>query len=285
MTATVTFQGMAHGLVEGFPSVPDDWESASGTFSSASDGAKLFYLIHSCPSRVSSGSGPLRVLIVLHGQGEHCGRYQHFPFFLQNSVDVVATMDHRGHGRSEGVRGHVERFQCYVQDAQKFVCEVKGRYSGLGRPVVFHLLGHSMGGLIALLLLQEHGDLEFQSATLSAPLLGLKFPVPLLKRVVGHAMSRVLGSLQLETGLDTNLVSHDSRVVQAYAEDSLVHSKATTRFFTELLGAMVRARSRNSLAVPTLFLVPLADEIVESQATLEYAASLKQAHHRVVTYE
>ena len=277
-------QGVVHGLVPGFPAVPGTWKTGWTTAPSSDGRLNLFSMVHARKDARDTGR-PARILFVFHGQGEHCGRYQHFPHYLADTVDVVATMDHRGHGRSEGVRGHVDRFEQYVQDARAFVERIRSEWTVEGRKPEIHLFGHSMGGLISLLLLQEQPDLVFRSATLSAPLLGLKFEVPLAKRVVGHALSRVFGGLQLETGLDSSLVSHDPAVVAGYNEDRLVHGKATTRFFTEMLDAIRRARSRDTLAVPAQFLVPLADGLVDAQATLEFAGGLRQADKRVVTYE
>jgi lysophospholipase len=280
-----TPQGVSHGLVPGFPGVPDSWKTSWSTSPSSDGKLNLFSMVHSRKNALDTRGRPLRILFVFHGQGEHCGRYQHFPHYLADAVDVIATMDHRGHGRSEGVRGHVDRFEQYVLDACAFVERTAAEWGSDGRKVELHLFGHSMGGLISLLLLQEHSGIPFRSATLSAPLLGLKFEVPVAKRVVGHALSRVFGGLQLDTGLDSALVSHDPRVVEMYNQDKLVHGKATARFFTEMLEAIRRAQSRDVLQVATQFLVPLADGLVDAQATLEFAGKLRQGGKRIMTYE
>lgn len=278
-------KGVSHGLVPGFPKVPDDWKTSWSTFPSSDGKLNLFSMVHSRKNAASIQDRPLRILFAFHGQGEHCGRYQHFPHYLAQTVDVVATMDHRGHGRSEGVRGHVDRFEQYVLDVRAFVERVRAEWAGTGTRVDIHLFGHSMGGLISLLLLQEHPELAFKSATLSAPLLGLKFEVPLAKRFAGHALSRVFGGLQLDTGLDSSLVSHDPEVIAMYNQDKLVHGKATARFFTEMMEAIRRAHSRDTLTVSTQFIVPLADGLVDAQATLEFAGKLRQSGKRIVTYE
>lgn len=270
----------------GFPGLPDDWSSSWNIQPSTSSDLSLFSMLHR--RRDAEGEKPeavCRALVVFHGQGEHGGRYGHFPHFLNECVDVVATQDHRGHGRSEGVRGHVERFDDYVEDARSFVERLIEQLKREGRKPVLHLFGHSMGGLISLRLLQKYPDIPLASATLSAPLLGLKFEVPLAKRVVGHALSRVIGGLQLETGLDSSLVSHDPEVVAAYRADRLVHSKATARFFTEMLTAIREARSEERLPVPVQFLVPLSDGLVDSGATLEFAERQVAPEKMVVRYE
>ena len=279
-------QGIAHGLPAGFPELPANWKTTWTTAPSSDGKLNLFSMVHSKASTLPGSSATtVRVLFVFHGQGEHCGRYLHFPHYLSDAVDVVATMDHRGHGRSEGVRGHVDRFDQYIQDARQFVERVCKEYSAGGTAVQAHLFGHSMGGLISLLLAQEHPQLSFHSATFSAPLLGVKFEIPLGKRLAGHALSQVLGSIQLDTGLDPSLISHDPKVIEAYRSDRLVHGKATARFFTEFQRAMKKAISRDSLHPAAQFIVPLADGVVNAQATLDFAARLKQPSKRIRTYE
>ena len=279
-------QGLAHGLPAGFPEIPLNWRTEWKTAPSSDGKLNLFSVQHSRLELPPDESAPVvKILFVFHGQGEHCGRYLHFPHYLSEVIDVVATMDHRGHGRSEGVRGHVERFDLYVQDARQFVERVCQQWCSRGAKVQAHLFGHSMGGLISLLLAQEHPELGFQSATFSAPLLGLNFKVPFPKRVAGHALSRVLGAVQLDTGLDPALISHDPQVVKAYTSDRLVHGKATARFFTELQRSMKKAFSRDFIQAATQFIVPLADGVVDAQRALSYAAQLKQPGKRTRTYE
>lgn len=286
MSSMESFHEVLSSSVKSFPKIPADWKTSWSTFPSSDGNLRLFSLIHYRQGLKESVDGaPVRILFIIHGQGEHCGRYLHFPYYLKECVDVVATMDHRGHGRSEGVRGHVDSFEQYVDDVQVFVDQVSKEWSSSGREVQIHLLGHSMGGLISLRLLQKYENLQFRSATLSAPLLGLKFEVPLIKKITGHALSRLLGGFQLDTGLDAKLISHDERVVEAYRSDHLVHGKATARFFTEMLSAIKTARSKKQLLVPTLFLVPLKDGMVSSQFTLDFADQLIQKDKLVVTYE
>lgn len=269
---------------EGFPGLPDGWEYRWVSVPAADGSVSLFV---SQFVRKTLPQSP-RLLFVLHGQGEHGARYQHFPAFLESSVDGVICMDHRGHGRSQGVRGHVEHFSNYVDDAFQVLMSTVETFTDkiTGKAPTLHLLGHSMGGLIALLLLQEKSVTFLKSATISAPLLQLNFEVPLIKKVLGQVMSKVLGGLQLDTGLDPHLISHDLAVVAAYRSDQLVHGKATARFFTEMLSASRRARERDTgIYVPLQLVVPLEDGIVSAQASVSFFEKLKHHEKRLVRYE
>lgn len=226
-----------------------------------------------------------RALIVLHGMGEHCGRYFQLPKYLGEEVDAVFAYDHRGHGRSEGLRGHVERFDELVDDAALAIRRLDERLKTRFGQSEIHLLGHSLGGHVALRTLLEHPDLPIRSAIVSAPFLGVKARVPFSKRLAAGVLSKVWGSLQISTELDAAGLSRDPEVVRAYRDDRLVHDKMTPRFYEEMKAAMADTLSRRSgIPVPILFLVPLEDQIVDSQITLEYYRELKHRDKLLKTY-
>src|SRR6185436_3889565 len=110
--------------------------------------------------------------------GEHGGRYPHVPHYLNSVVDGVYCFDHRGHGRSGGIRGHVEKFDHYIKDAALAITRLEKQLKERFQQIEIHLLGHSMGGLIALLTLFSHTLLPVRSVTISAPLLGIRVPTP-----------------------------------------------------------------------------------------------------------
>ncbi|MGW8370425.1 MAG: alpha/beta fold hydrolase, partial [Gammaproteobacteria bacterium] len=116
--------------------------------------------------------------MIFHGLGEHGGRYAHVPHYVQGCVSRVVCHDHRGHGRSEGRRGHVNRFDDFADDAAQAVMRLDERLRHeCGRSEI-HVLGHSMGGLITLRMLLAHPGLAIASATVSSPALGVGIPVP-----------------------------------------------------------------------------------------------------------
>lgn len=264
----------------GFPGLPADWVSEWETFRSADESTKLFAQTH----RHREWAGE-RSLVLIHGMGEHSGRYLHLPHYLQGSVRAVHVFDLRGHGRSEGVRGHVERFDSLVDDCafvvRRFHESVLKKF---GRAEV-HLLGHSLGGHLALRTALLNPDLPVRTLQVSAPFLGLHADVPLFKRLGAQTLARVWGSLQLDTGLDARGICRDPEVVSAYLNDRLVHGKMTPRFFAGLTRAMVDTLSRDhGIEPPLQMLVPLADRIVDSEASQRFFRRLKHRDKRLKTY-
>ncbi len=258
---------------KGFPGLPSGWTSEWETELSSDGRHNLFTMVHS-----KKGSQGGKTLFVVHGLGEHGGRYLHVPHYVQSMFDRVICPDLLGHGRSEGLRGHVEDFDVMVRDTAQQI-----RKWGQGSET--HALFHSMGGLIGLRALFQQPDLPLASATVCAPFLGIKAKVPLVKKYAAMLLSRILGSLQMSTGVDAATVSHDPEVVKTYQTDRLVHSKMTPRFYTELTKAQNETMMFESgIQVPVQFLVPLQDELVDPDKSQQLYERIKFRDKRLRTY-
>lgn len=272
------FQGVLQP--RGFPGLPEDWTSEWETFASSDSELQLF-LAYYHPKNWTSP----KVLLILHGLGEHGGRYLHFPHYLKNDVGAVFCLDHRGHGRSEGLRGHVSRFDLFADDsalAVRRVDEILRKRFGRSE---IHVLAHSMGGLIGLRMMLLHPSLPVRTLTVSSPLLGVKVELPLAKRAAAHVLSRLWGSVHMTSEIDAKLLSHDAEVAEAYKTDRLVHEKGTPRFYTELLGAISDTMKRDSgIEVPLQVLVPLQDQIVNPETSLSFFRNLKHREKQLRTY-
>ncbi len=263
------------------PQFPKDWLSESGLIPSSDKKHSLFLNRFWNPS-----PSHFRALLVVHGMGEHSGRYRQFPARLAPTVSAVYTYDHRGHGQSEGVRGHVDCFEQLGEDLcevlERMREELREKWKALPE---LHLFAHSLGGLIALRTLFLEPRLPLRSAQISAPLLGVKMPVPPVKKRLASVLSRIWGSIPLSSELDPGLLTHDPEVVEDYRNDPLVHNKVTPRFFTELMRALNDTVSRSEgISVPLQFLVPLSDQVVDSERTLGFFERLKSADKRLRTY-
>lgn len=264
----------------GFAPLPKDWVAEHGTIPSAHGGSRLFHtLYHHEP-----WSSP-RAVIVFHGFWEHGGRYLHWPAGLGNTVDAVYCHDHRGHGRSEGLRGHAERFVEYLDDAERAIREFHDTLTRRFGSAELHAVGHSFGGLVLLNTLFARPDLPLRSAAVSAPLLGVKMPVPPVKALAGQLLSRVWGSFHMKAQAAPETLSHVPEVGQAYLQDRLVHDKITPRAFTEMNKAMAEVRRHHSgLNYPLLMLLPEEDQVVDTKVSLDFYRNLDSREKQLKTY-
>lgn len=272
-TARNNYQGVLQP--RGFPPLPQDWTSEWETFPSSDGKLQLFAVTHHLISAVNA-AGNGRALVVLHGHGEHGGRYLHFPHYVRDTVDTVYCLDLRGHGRSEGLRGHVDRFDLFTEDVALAIHRLDDQLRKRFGKSEIHVQAHSMGGLIGLRLGFLNKSLPVRSFTISAPLLGLRVHVPPVKKLVGQALSNIWGTLHMNSELDATKVSRDPEVVSAYLADRLNHSKVTPRFFTEMTRAMADTVKRHSgFDYPIQMMVPLQDQIVDPEVTLQFFRELK----------
>lgn len=215
--------------------------------------------------------GPEAAVLVVHGLFEHSRRYQELGEALAAFRFSTFALDLRGHGASEGRRGHTQRFDVLLQDLDRFRREVQGLVPA-GVPLF--LLGHSMGALIALRYLEEY-DAPLAGAILTSPWLGTAYPAPRWKVLLANVLTHVLPALPFRLQLDPRDLSHDDERVADYREDPEIHSRITPRLFTEMSGAIEMAfRRGDRIRTPLLFLLAGEDTIVSTDRSLAFARSL-----------
>lgn len=201
---------------------------------------------------------PKAVLLVVHGLAEHSGRYMNLVNHLVPTGYAVYGMDHIGHGKSDGIKVYVERFEDFTDSLKTYFDEVRAWQPG--KPVF--LVGHSMGGLIAAAFLLDHQS-ELAGAVLSGPSVAVPDNVSPAVIFIGKLFSALMPRLGL-IGLDAEGVSRDPEVVRAYKDDPMVYTgKITARLGAELLKAMQRVRAEAAnITLPVLILQGGADRIV-----------------------
>lgn len=196
-------------------------------------------------------------MLIVHGLAEHSGRYEHVgSHFAESGFDTWA-FDLRGFGGSEGRRAYVESFDEYLDDVAARLDEVRSPE----RPVV--LLGHSLGGLIALdYALSDRPSPDF--LVLSSPALGADIPAP--KRLAAKILPLIAPRLAVPNGLRGEQLSSDPAVGEAYFADPHVYPKTTARLGAAILDAMSQTRPRiGALRIPTLVIHGAADTVVPPQ--------------------
>ncbi|MGH7501893.1 MAG: lysophospholipase [Longimicrobiales bacterium] len=221
--------------------------------------------------RTWESASPRAAVIIVHGLAEHSGRYETLGRDLCGAGISAYALDLRGHGRSDGQRGHARTFGVLLQDVDRFRREVLGLIES-GTPLF--LLGHSMGGLIALRYMEEYAD-TFTGAIIVSPWLATAVHVPRWKVTLANPLAKLAPALPFRAGVNPEHLSRDPRIVRAYEEDPLVHDRITPRLFTELSTAMGRAFQRcDRIQQPLLFLLAGADRIVNTERTVAFARSL-----------
>ena len=206
---------------------------------------------------------PKAFLVVVHGFGEHSGRYLNLvDYFLPRGYGVYAV-DLRGHGRSEGLRGYSDHFANFVADLESFGKIVRDFHPA----VPGFLLGHSTGGTIAAAYSIAYPN-RFRGMVLSGALLSPPDDVPALTIFAARLLSRLAPKTGLYR-LDANLISRDKRVVDAYVSDPLVYwGKVQARMGVELMDAMADIRRRVSeISLPVLILHGGADRLSDPEGS------------------
>jgi alpha-beta hydrolase superfamily lysophospholipase len=225
----------------------------------ASDGASL----HSYRwSSRDTESDPKAVIAIMHGYGEHCGRYREFAEFLVRAGYLACGIDARGHGQSEGQRGHIARYERYVDDLHGFTLEQRRYHPN----TPFVLVGHSNGGLICLRTVQTRRPIP-DALVLTSPLVALQpahQPVP---RWVAVALASFASRLPLPNGLDRDELTHDRAILEKHRHDKLNHGRSTPGWYVAATGAMQEAFANlDSVRLPVLVLEAERDPIVVPQA-------------------
>jgi acylglycerol lipase len=177
-------------------------------------------------------ASPRATVVLAHGASEHGGRYAWTGEELAKRGYALYAIDHRGHGRSSGSRAVIDRMRNAVEDLHTLVEKAHAKQPD--RPLV--LLGHSMGGAVALAYTSEHED-ALDALVLSGPLAVLE-AAPAVQRVAGRVLSVVAPKLGV-VGIDSSAVSRDPEVVKDYDADPLnYHGKLPARTVAELTSAI-----------------------------------------------
>jgi alpha-beta hydrolase superfamily lysophospholipase len=204
------------------------------------------------------------VIAVVHGYGDHGGRYAWLGEDMASRGHALYTYDLRGHGQSTGTRGQVKRFDEYLDDTGVFLDEV--RRSQPDAPLF--LLGHSMGGLIVAKYAEERASqLEshgVRGVILSSPFLQLAEAVPPSRVLAAKGLAKVWPHKDIGNSVQAAQLSHDQTVVEAYVTDRLVHHVAPARWAAEALAAQDATMAGAArITQPLLVLYGTEDQVVD----------------------
>jgi alpha-beta hydrolase superfamily lysophospholipase len=201
-------------------------------------------------------SSPDAILVIIHGLGGHSGLFSHIVDHLLPQNYGIYAYDLRGHGRSAGQRGHINRWDEFRSDLENFLNLVKSQHPDCP----CFLWGHSLGGIIVLDYAIRYPQ-NIQGIIVVAAPLG-QVGVSPIKVIIGKTLSKIWPNFTLDTGIELEAGTRDQQVLADYLTDPLRHTQATARLATEFFGAVDWVQSHiYELQVPLLMLHGGADRI------------------------
>jgi alpha-beta hydrolase superfamily lysophospholipase len=213
------------------------------------------------------------LLCLIHGLGEHSGRYAHVAEFFTQSGFAFAAFDLRGHGRSGGKRGHAPGFDTLLDDIGVFLD--RERESFPEHPTF--LYGHSLGGTLVLAYAMRRKP-SLNGVISSGPLLEPAFKPPALKLAAGKLMRRIWPTFTMNNEVVPDDLSTSPQVVKAYIEDPLVHDRLSSQLGMDMLeaGAWNLAMAAD-FPLPLLLIHGSEDKLCSTQASRIFAERMGEA--------
>jgi alpha-beta hydrolase superfamily lysophospholipase len=218
---------------------------------------------------------PKANLILVHGAGEHVGRYDHWAKLFNNQLINVYGVDHYGHGNSPGARGHLTNYDLYLNEIKELKKMIDNQADGI--PLL--LYGHSLGGNIVLTyILEQEKSVDY--VIVSAPWIRLKLVPPSWKISLMKWLSGILPALSQSNELDPNWLSRDRLVVERYINDPLVHNKITLSAANILFQrAEILDTCSKQISDKVLIIHGLDDKITDAAASEAFAARTGNDYH------
>ena len=231
----------------------------------AFDGLKLYF---QCWETEEPSKG---VVCLVHGLGEHSGRYTDWAARLNQAGYAFLTYDLRGHGKSGGQRGHISSYDEYFRDTDMLVKEGQQRYKG----IPCFLYGHSLGAIIVWIYVLRYKP-EISGVILSA----LDYRNSLEEQKLKVLMAKVLGSvapkMSISSGLDPQTISRDPQIVSAYINDPLVHKQLSLGFAKSSMEVILWANQHtDEWNLPVLVMHGELDQLGYVIGSKEFASKVK----------
>ncbi len=227
----------------------------------------------------SAGIARLK-LVMVHGIGEHSGRYHNLIRYFNNHNIEVLSFDSRGHGLSGGQRGHINSWADYRQDLKKMVDHF-GEQSG---DLPLFIFGHSFGSLIVLDYILRNPE-GLSGAIISASALQPVDVASEFQKVAARFLSKLFPRFTMKLNIDPDLLSRIDTVCEDYRNDPLVHNRVTARWGMETLGVMewIEAHAEQMI-IPSLFIHGEADKMNAKEGTIEFFNKIPYEDKKLIIY-
>ncbi|RCL73416.1 MAG: lysophospholipase [Flavobacteriales bacterium] len=209
------------------------------------------------------------VMIITHGMGEHSMRYKEMADFYTNEGYTVISFDIRGHGLSEGKRGHTPGYEFLMDDIERVYAQVRADYPSL--PIF--LFGHSMGGNLVLNFLLRKPN-NIRGAIVTGAYLKLGFEPPKWKIILAKLSSSIWPTLSQPTELELDALSRNKEVIRKYENDELVHDRITSAFFVNVhFAGQYAIDHANEIKSPLLVMHGMEDRLTSPTGSQDFASN------------
>jgi alpha-beta hydrolase superfamily lysophospholipase len=227
------------------------------------DGTRMF----ACEWTPDEPEATRAVIGLVHGMGEHMGRYAHVAERLVAEGYAIIGFDQRGHGRTEGKRGHTTSYEALLEGVDKLVAEAEQTFPGFK----LFLYGHSMGGNVTLnYLLRKQPKLS--GAIVTGPWLKLAFKPPSLQAAIGRIIEWIYPKYTNNRPMLADNLTSDPVMIQRYISDKIGHGQITAKFFFGMQRAGLWAlKHADQLNVPLLLMHGGNDRVTSIEASRKFA--------------
>lgn len=223
---------------------------------------------------------PKALINLVHGFGEYSERYDHWAMRFAEKGYVVHAIDNRGHGKSDGRRGHINSHDEFLNDVDVLIQESTMLYPDLKQ----FIYGHSMGGNIVSNYILKR-DNNFTGAIISSPWLKLSFDPSGLTIFFSRILQKIYPKFTQKSKLDIKGISHDTKVVEAYLKDPLIHEKISAKMFFEIYKSGLWAiDNTDKLKIPVLIQHGTGDKITSHKASNKFFENAKM-NGKNITYK
>ena len=255
------------------------YKQEEGTFRSSKDDFQIYW-----HAWLPAKGRTKRVLVVQHGFGEHCGRYQNVVQEFDRTETAIFALDSRGHGKTGGKRGHVDQFQLYVDDLADLIRLAREK-TGFEKVI---LLGHSLGGVIALqYALEGTNESNLVALIVSAPAVEVQMDFEKrVKKFIGQALANFSPATTVDANLDLSFLSHDQSVIEAYRNDPLVHGKISFQMGKNMFSVGESIYQKvNHLTIPVYIFHGAADQIAAPRGSEKVFSLLTTGRKKLHIYD
>ncbi len=242
----------------------------------AADGHKLHYQIWK-PGKDNLDT----VLIFVHGLNEHSGRYTNPINYFVDKGYTIYLFDHKGHGKSDGLRSYVDNFDEYLEDLEHFTQFVNQSE----KKKKIYMVGHSMGGQILLNYVARY-KAPIDGFMTSSANIEMALKVPALKKMAGLWLAKYFPRFGLPNEIDPMWISRDQDVVEKYKQDPLVSKKITLKLASEIMRNQESIMSlAKKITLPGFLMHGGADQICAADGTRKFYDKMGSTHKAIKIYD